>query len=68
MIAILFILVIAFGFSFTFWLKLFNELDYFKINYTKETKKRMLWVIFGNLLSLILLFYLVRLVFLHLVT
>lgn len=67
MLAIFFILIIAFTFSFTWWHRLFTELDYFKINYTKETKKRILWVIFGNLLSLILLFYLVRLVFLHLV-
>lgn len=66
MLIILFVLIISFTFSFTFWYRLFAELDYFQIKYTKETKNRMLWVIFGNLLSLILLFYLLRLVFTHL--
>lgn len=43
MLAIFFIIIIALTFSFTFWYKLFAELDYFKIN-LQMNKKKMLWV------------------------
>lgn len=66
MITVLFLIFIVFGFSLAFWMKLFNELDYYEIKYTKQTKKRTLWLIFGNLLSLIVLFYIVQSAFLRL--
>ncbi|PJD94706.1 MAG: hypothetical protein CK425_10705 [Parachlamydia sp.] len=48
------ILFFTFAFSFFVWVKLFAELDYHEIKYTIKTKKRTLWVIYFNLVSLII--------------
>ena len=44
----------TFVFSFLFWKTLFAELDVHEIKYTKKLKTRSLWLIFSNLLLLII--------------
>jgi hypothetical protein len=47
------IIVATSVFSFFSWKILFLELDAHEIKYTKKIKRRSLWLIFFNLLSLI---------------
>ena len=44
----------TFVFSLLFWKTLFAELDVHEVKYTKKLKKRSLWLIFSNLLLLII--------------
>lgn len=48
------IILATFVFSFFVWKMLFLELDIHGVNYTKKIKRRSLWLIFSNLLSLII--------------
>lgn len=48
------IILATFIFSFFVWKMLFLELDINDVNYTNKIKKRSLWLIFLNLLSLII--------------
>jgi hypothetical protein len=48
------IIFATFCFSFFVWKMLFLELDIYGVNYTKKIKRRSLWLIFSNLLSLII--------------
>jgi len=43
----------TFVFSFFTWFCLFKELDIHEVKYTKKLKRRSLWLIFSNLLLLI---------------
>lgn len=54
------LIILVLIFSFSFWQSLFTTLDYFKISYTKKTKNKMFFVIFGNLFTLILLLSIVQ--------
>lgn len=44
----------TFVFSFLIWRTLFDELDVHEVKYTTKLKRRSLWLIFSNLLLLIL--------------
>ncbi len=48
------IVLATFVFSFFLWQKLFSELDVMEIKYSNKIKQRSLWLIFLNLLSLII--------------
>jgi hypothetical protein len=48
------IILATFVFSFFVWKMLFLELDVYDVHYTKKIKRRSLWLIFSNLLSLII--------------
>lgn len=60
--------IIGFTFLFSFftWLCLFKELDIHEVKYTKKLKRRSLWLIFSNLLSLILWWRVLQLLLLRL--
>jgi len=55
------IIVATFVFSFFVWRKLFIELDLHEIKYTEKIKRRSLWLIFFNLLSLIIWWHVLQL-------
>lgn len=48
------IIFATFCFSFFVWKMLFLELDIHGVKYTNKLKRRSLWLIFSNLLSLII--------------
>ena len=48
------IFAVTFLISLFFWAITFQELDYFEIKYTKKTKRRVLWLIYFNLIAAIL--------------
>lgn len=44
----------TFVFSYFTWFGIFKELDIHEVKYTKKIKRRSLWLIFSNLLLLII--------------
>ncbi|KIC74842.1 hypothetical protein DB44_AA00010 [Candidatus Protochlamydia amoebophila] len=52
-------LIVIFTFSFGLWCEVFRYLDFLEIRYTKQTKKRTLWLISSVLAYLIGLLYVV---------